>query len=59
MSQSKIEIEAELQAYKHANPDWLGNLEKGKIVASYNNRLAALPGTISPNSTAFSSLISF
>eukprot|EP01031_Cornospumella_fuschlensis_P027413 gene27413-33110_t len=42
MSQNREAIEGELQAYKVANPDWLGNLEKGKIVASYNHRLAAL-----------------
>eukprot|EP01031_Cornospumella_fuschlensis_P034306 gene34306-41521_t len=41
MLQSKKDIEAELQAYKEANPDWMRNLEKGKIVASYNIRLAS------------------
>ena len=48
MSQSKEEIEAELRTYKEANPDWWTNLQKGLIVASYNNRLAALlPGKLS------------
>eukprot|EP01031_Cornospumella_fuschlensis_P027799 gene27799-33573_t len=36
-------IEAELLAFLHANTEWLTNLSKGQIVASYSNRLVALP----------------
>jgi hypothetical protein len=43
MSQIKEQIENELQSFKNANPDWLTNVEKGQIVASYNNRLASIP----------------
>jgi hypothetical protein len=47
MLQSKEEeVEAEFRSYKEANPDWLTNLQKGQVVASYNFRLAALSGTV-------------
>jgi hypothetical protein len=45
MSQTKEQIEGELEAYKIANPDWMTDVSKGQIIASYNNRLASLPGS--------------
>jgi hypothetical protein len=44
MSQTKEQIEDELQSFKDAYPDWLTDVEKGQIVASYNNRLTTFPG---------------
>jgi hypothetical protein len=40
------EVIAELIAYKKFNSDWQQYIEKSKVVASYNNRLAtmAAPG---------------
>eukprot|EP00597_Dinobryon_sp_UTEXLB2267_P016680 CAMPEP_0201094074 /NCGR_PEP_ID=MMETSP0812-20130820/2494_1 /ASSEMBLY_ACC=CAM_ASM_000668 /TAXON_ID=98059 /ORGANISM="Dinobryon sp., Strain UTEXLB2267" /LENGTH=575 /DNA_ID=CAMNT_0047346531 /DNA_START=21 /DNA_END=1748 /DNA_ORIENTATION=+ len=41
--ETREEIVSELRAYKAANLDWLTNLEKAKVVASYNNLLASMP----------------
>lgn len=58
---SKEELEAELQAYKYAHPDWSSLEFKTNYVTSLNNRLAALdrvlPGKL--HSTAFYPLILF
>ena len=44
ISQTKEQIEDELQSFKNANSDWLTDVVKGQIVASYNNRLATFTG---------------
>ena len=46
--ETREEIIAELRAYKKTNTDWQQDIEKSKVVASYNNRLAtmAAPGII-------------
>ncbi len=44
MSQTKEQIEDELQSFKNANSDWMTDVVKGQIVASYNNRLATFTG---------------
>jgi hypothetical protein len=44
MSQTREQIEQELQAYKNANVDWMNDVTKGQIIASYNNRLANFSG---------------
>lgn len=41
MSQTKEQIEQELQSFKDANPSWMSDAEKRQFVASYNNRLAS------------------
>ena len=43
MSQTKEEIEAELKAFKDANPGWMANSKDREFVQSYNNRLATFP----------------
>ncbi len=48
MHQSKNDIEMELEYYKKLNSDFLSNLEKSQVVASYNMRLAALSGDYNP-----------
>ena len=40
--ETREEIIAELRAYKNFNIDWQQDIEKSKVVASYNNRLASM-----------------
>ena len=40
--ETREEIIAELRAYKEFNTDWQQDIEKSKVVASYNNRLASM-----------------
>jgi hypothetical protein len=45
MPETKEQIEGELIAFKAANPEWMSDALKREFVASYNNRLASLPGS--------------
>ena len=40
--ETREEIVSELRVYKNANVDWVTDVEKAKVVASYNNRLASM-----------------
>ena len=40
--ETREEIISELRAYKKNNIDWQKEIEKSKVVASYNNRLASM-----------------
>jgi hypothetical protein len=45
LEETREEIVSELRAYKVANPNWITNVKMAQVVASYNNRLAAMsPG---------------
>ena len=44
MSQTKEEIEVELQSFKDANVDWRIVEWKANTVTGFNNRLASLTG---------------
>ena len=43
MSQTKEDVEAELSAFKAANPNWMTDPAVFALVASYNVRLANFP----------------
>jgi hypothetical protein len=48
MAQTREQVEAELQAYKDANNDWMNVKWKTNAVAGYNNRLASFPAAGAP-----------
>jgi hypothetical protein len=37
---SKEQIEQQLKLYQDSNADWITDVEKAKVIASFNNRLA-------------------
>ena len=41
MAQTKQDVEKQLAKYQAMNPDWYTDVDKGRVVASFNNRLAS------------------
>ena len=51
--ETREEIVSELRAYKVANPNWITDVERATVVASFNNRLASMSPVPAPGFILF------